>query len=332
MASSNTDHIHVGRDSWLFLKTGTNDILGQLERPEAMAELIWAWRSLVSNRERRLRALGIRYRHVVAPDKLVIYDNHLDGITIAPAASPAYRLLHAEPDLGPAWRRGPRALYADWRRRKRWRQTCIDLVAPMRAARDTADLYCRTDTHWSFDGCYLAYAEICRAFGTEPRADLRDRPFTPVDHDGDLGSAFDPPRRAPSRAYRIQRDAVRTYASPIVAAREKAGLLHTLHGGANVVYRNETAADPRRLALFGDSFSHVMPYMLTILLAETFREVHFVWSTSLDWSYIARTKPDLVLTEVAERFMAQLPDDSFSLDAYVQERFGAELAAQAGAP
>ena len=34
MASSNTDHIHVGRDGWLFLKTGTNDILGQFERPE----------------------------------------------------------------------------------------------------------------------------------------------------------------------------------------------------------------------------------------------------------------------------------------------------------
>ncbi|MER2198337.1 alginate O-acetyltransferase AlgX-related protein [Methylobacterium brachiatum] len=326
MASSNTDHIHVGRDGWLFLKTGTNDILGQFERPEETTDLIWSWRSLVATRERRLRALGIRYRHVVAPDKLLIYDDRLDGIAIAPEASPAYRLLHAEPPLGSRWRRGLTGLYADWRRRTRWRETCIDLVTPMRAARDASDLYCRTDTHWSFDGCYLAYAEICRAFGTEPRADLRERPFSQIDHDGDLGSAFDPPRRVPSRAYRIQQDAVRTYASPIVEAREKAGLLHTLHVGANVVYGNAKATDPRRLALFGDSFSHVMPYMLTILLAETFREVHFVWNTSLDWSYIDRAKPDLVLTEVAERFMAQLPDDSFSLDAYVQERFGAELA------
>ena len=329
MASSNTDHIHVGTDGWLFLKTGTNDILGQFERPEETTDLIWTWRSLVATRERRLRALGIRYRHVVAPDKLLIYDNHLDGLAIAPTASPAYRLLHAEPPLGNPWRRGLRGLWADRRRRKRWRETCIDLITPMRAGRDAADLYCRTDTHWSYDGCCLAYAEICRAFGAEPRADLRDRPFTAHDHDGDLGSAFDPRRGAPSRAYRIQQDAVRLYASPIVEAREKAGLLHTLHVGANVVYGNERATDPRRLVLFGDSFSHVMPYMLTILLAETFREVHFVWNTSLDWSYIARAKPDLVLTEVAERFMAQLPDDSFSLDAYVQERFGAELAAQA---
>ena len=46
MASSNTDHIHVGQDGWLFLKTGTNDVLGQYERPEETTELIWQWRSL----------------------------------------------------------------------------------------------------------------------------------------------------------------------------------------------------------------------------------------------------------------------------------------------
>lgn len=142
MISSTPDHIHVGQDGWLFLKTGTNDVLGQYERPEETTELIWQWRSLVSTRERRLRAQGILYRHVVAPEKLMIYDHRLDGLTIRPSASPAYRLLHSEPVPGRLL--GPIGLYAAWRRRKRWRQTCIDLVTPMRAQRDTADLYCRT--------------------------------------------------------------------------------------------------------------------------------------------------------------------------------------------
>lgn len=326
MAPRNTDHIHVGQDGWLFLKTGTNDVLGQYARPEETTELVWQWRSLIATRERRLRALGILYRHVVAPEKLMIYDHRLDGIAIRPEAAPAYRLLHGEPP----GRSGPLGLYAAWRRRRRWRATCIDLVTPMRAQRDAADLYCRTDTHWSFAGCYLAYAEICRALGAEPRADLRDRPAFETDHDGDLGSAFDPPRRARSRTVMIQQDAVRTYASPIVAARERAGLLHTLHVGAHVVYGNAAATDPRRVVLFGDSFSHVMPYMLTILLAETFAELHFVWSTSLDWAYITGVRPDIVLTEVAERFMVQLPDDTFSVEAYARERYGAELAAASG--
>ncbi|MCJ2020368.1 hypothetical protein MKK84_23540 [Methylobacterium sp. E-065] len=325
MAPNNTDHIHVGQDGWLFLKTGTNDVLGQYERPEETTELVWQWRSLIATRERRLRALGILYRHVVAPEKLMVYDHRLDGITIRPSASPAYRLLRNEPP--PRRLSSPFGLYAAWRRRRRWRETCIDLVTPLRAGRDATDLYCRTDTHWSFEGCYYAYAEICRALGAEPRADLRDRPSFETDHDGDLGSAFDPPRRARSRTVMIQQDAVRTYASPIVEMREKAGLLHTLHVGAHVVYGNAKATDPRRVVLFGDSFSHVMPYMLTILLAETFRELHFVWSTSLDWGYIEQVRPDIVLTEVAERFMVQLPDDTFSVEAYAEERFGAELAA-----
>ncbi|WP_267356126.1 MULTISPECIES: hypothetical protein [unclassified Methylobacterium] len=325
MAPNNTDHIHVGQDGWLFLKTGTNDVLGQYERPEETTELVWQWRSLIATRERRLRALGILYRHVVAPEKLMVYDHRLDGITIRPSASPAYRLLHNEPP--PRRLSSPFGLYAAWRRRRRWRETCIDLVTPLRAGRDATDLYCRTDTHWSFEGCHYAYAEICRALGAEPRADLRDRPSFETDHDGDLGSAFDPLRRARSRTVMIQQDAVRTYASPIVETREKAGLLHTLHVGAHVVYGNARATDPRRVVLFGDSFSHVMPYMLTILLAETFRELHFVWSMSLDWGYIEQVRPDIVLTEVAERFMVQLPDDTFSVEAYAEERFGAELAA-----
>jgi hypothetical protein len=325
MASSNTDHIHVGKDGWLFLKTGTNDVLGQYERPEETTGLVWQWRSLVATRARRLRAMGILYRHVVAPEKLMVYDHRLDGLAITPTASPAYRLYHCEPPAG--GRRGLGALYRAWRRRRGWRKTCIDLVAPMRAARDDAELYCRTDTHWSFDGCYLAYAAICAALGTPPLAALRDRPSIETDHDGDLGSAFDPPRRARSRTVLMQQDSARTYASPIVVARERAGLLHTLHVGAHVIYGNARATDPRCLVLFGDSFAHVMPYMLTIMLAETFREVHFIWSTSLDWSYIARVRPDIVLSEVAERFMVQVPDDSFSVEGYARERFGAELAA-----
>ena len=50
MASSTPEHIHVGQDGWLFLKTGTNDVLGQYERPEETTELVWQWRSLVATR------------------------------------------------------------------------------------------------------------------------------------------------------------------------------------------------------------------------------------------------------------------------------------------
>jgi hypothetical protein len=56
------------------------------------------------------------------------------------------------------------------------------------------------------------------------------------------------------------------------------------------------------------------------MLAETFREVHFVWSVYLDLDYIAKHDPDIVLSEIVERFMPSVPNDSFDLDQYALKK------------
>jgi len=160
----------------------------------------------------------------------------------------------------------------------------------------------------------------------KPREDFAERPAVEDVLHGDLGIVFEPPRPELSTFYALQRDAVRTYASPIVLAREATGQAHSLHVGAHVVFRNETSdADPRRVLVFGDSYSHFAGQMLTVMLAETFREVDFVWSTSIDWGYVERTKPDVLITEVAERFMWQAPDDQFEVEGYTNELYDEEL-------
>jgi len=73
-----------------------------------------------------------------------------------------------------------------------------------------------------------------------------------------------------------------------------------------------------------------MPYMLTILLAKTLRELHVPWSTSLDWASIEGVRPDIVVTEGAERFMIPVPDDTVPVERDAQERYGTELAAARG--
>jgi len=52
---------------------------------------------------------------------------------------------------------------------------------------------------------------------------------------------------------------------------------------------------------------------LTGMLAETAREVEFIWSSNLDWAYIKRARPDVVIYELAERFMTIVPNDRLSL-------------------
>ncbi|MFD0937781.1 hypothetical protein ACFQ12_21690, partial [Methylobacterium trifolii] len=112
------------------------------------------------------------------------------------------------------------------------------------------------------------------------------------------------------------RDAVRVETGPLLAAYEAAGRARDLHVGAHAVYRNASpAADPRRVVLFGDSYAHFAPILLTGLLAESFSEVHFVWSSSFDWGYVERVAPDILLFELAERFLARLPADDFDVAA-----------------
>ena len=214
------------------------------------------------------------------------------------------------------------------RRRSRWRATLIDLVAPLRRARDRKQLYFRTDSHWCFGGLELAYFTICRALSARPVKDFGGREMREhAAFSGDLGAACTPHVAEPATFWYVQRDARKIYASPITRLREKTGKIMSLHTGAHVVYRNDRPNDPRTLILFGDSYSHVEPVMLTIMLAETFREVHFIWSTSIDWSYVDRVKPDILLTEMAERFLARIPNDEFNLGDYMHDRYGAELRA-----
>lgn len=293
-----TDMVHLGRDGWLFLTGGTNRVREQYRASLPVAWRLWRWRRLIEARTARAAAAGLRAFHVVVPEKLSIYEDRLDGLALDPALSPARRL-------------GARLA------RSRVAGSWIDLVGPLRAARDAEPpLYLRTDTHWSQEGCRLAFGEIMRAMGAVPPADLAGRPFH--DHDGvrDLGAKLDPPVRETMRVREVQRDAVRVFANPLVEGHEARGTAADLHVGAHVVFRNESpAADPRTLMLFGDSCSHFHPIFLTGLLAESFRELHFVWSANLDWAYIERVRPHLLLVEVAERFLARVPTDRFDVAA-----------------
>ncbi|MDB5590089.1 hypothetical protein [Enterovirga sp.] len=309
-----------GRDGWLFLVGGNNDVAAQFRETELTTNLVQMWRQAVIARLRRARRLGMAYRHIVVPEKLTVYDDRLPELGIDVRLSPFVR-LRASFFRRPAVWRGPRA-FAD---AVLGRRACLDLVGAMRARRSAEDLYFRTDTHWTLPGVRVAYRALCRALGARPRRDFVERPCREMEFAGDLGTKFEPHRTERVRRYSLQRDAVRIYANPIVEARETLGQADTLHGGSHMVYRNEAPdADPRRIVLFGDSQAQTG---LTIMLAETFREVHFIWSPAVDWGYVERVRPDVLLTEIAERFMMQLPDDTFDLDSYVQRRFGEELAA-----
>lgn len=152
-----------------------------------------------------------------------------------------------------------------------------------------------------------------------PRDDIAARRLREtLTYSGDLGTKRDPPAFEAAEGCRFESRARRVHANALIAHYEALGRPWEAHIGAHAIFRNDDArADPRRLVVFGDSYcqhSSVSPVAtLTPFLADTFREVHFLWSTSVDWAYLADLRPDFVLGEVAERFMIDLPPRGFRI-------------------
>lgn len=289
--------VHADRDGWLFLVGGTNRVRTQYRAGARNAWRLLLWRLLVARRAARARALGLRYLHAVVPEKVTVYADRFPGLGLDGRLSPARRLgAHLPPAIH------------------------VDLVGALRAARDDGpELYFRTDSHWTHDGCLVGYRAICRAIGIAPREDLADRPFTEAEMVRDLGSKLVPPRTEVARYYTYLRDAERAHTGGLLAAHEAAGRAEALHVGAHAIFRNARAPSALRLVLFGDSCSHFGPFALTAMLAETVAELHFVWSASLDWGLIERLRPDVLLFQMAERFMARVPKDRFDLEVHGAE-------------
>jgi hypothetical protein len=87
-----------------------------------------------------------------------------------------------------------------------------------------------------------------------------------------------------------------------------------VHVGSQVAYKNDSAAAAdKKIVIFGDSYASQRPDALTAMLAETVHDVEFIWSSNLDWVYIKRARPDVVIYELAERFMTIVPNDRLSL-------------------
>jgi len=162
--------------------------------------------------------------------------------------------------------------------------------------------------------------------GVKPNTDLLQYPYSEGPVLFDLGAKLEEPIKETARFYQLTQHSQRSYANTMVRFKEDQGLINeaNLHVGSSVIYRNnaENAID-KCIMLFGDSFSEYRNHLLTGMLAETFREVHFIWNGSIDYKYVDRIQPDVVITELAERFMTRIPDDRFDVQGFAADRLAA---------
>lgn len=296
------DGVLVGGDGWLFLVEGSNEVLSYYTDPMFFdGEKVEGWVNLLGGRAGKFEKRDIPYFHFFVPDKITLYAEYID------MPLPVFEHHPIE------------QITTHLRGKPYW----LDVTAAMSERKLTHSVYLRTDTHWSIQGCYCAYEEICRKLSVAPDVSILDRPHGTTTMALDLGGRLTPKILEEVSFYHILWKSKRVYVNRMIQYNEQFGLENgaPVFNGCHAIYRNDDpSADPRAVGLFGDSFCEFRPTQLTAMLAETFREVHFFWSPSIDFEYVLANRLDIVISEMAERFARLVPSDNGSLLSVADDR------------
>ncbi len=307
---NDTPDVMEGLDGWLFLSGGPNNPMDYYTGKKVFDDsLVAAWHALLKTRYTRLQRSGIQYLHLFVPNKLTLYPEFTTVDINCAAGTPIRAFMRSMKKVADS----------------PYSACILDPTPYLSKQKLKYDLFYKTDTHWNAYGCYCAYQLICSALGVKQNTSLLTRNFSEGPCLFDLGGKMNPPRKETIRNFHFIKDSVRVFANELVIYKEKNRLENEggLHVGSNVVYRNDKAENEQKVVLFGDSFSEYRTSLLTGMLAETFSELHFVWSSAVDYDYIETHKPDIVITQLVERFMPIVPADQLNLNRYVKQKMSA---------
>lgn len=303
--------VFEGDDGHLFLVGGSNDVAHLFSESDHNLQLICsAWKTLLTSRKRAATDRGIKYLHCFVPDKLSILRTKALAVT-AQMRFPA-EILEESDDA-------------------ELRGILVPLTKYLRKQAGNYEVFHRTDTHWTVEGCFSAYQMLCSYMVIPQKADLITRNAPAREGSWDLGSKLTPKRFETIRFGRFGIGASRVEANDIVTARETAQVPNDLllHVGSIVEYRNERHPLAKvRMLVFGDSFFEYRPHMLTGMFAETVDVVMFVWSAAIDWKLVDEFKPDILLTEIAERFVRVIPMDDIDIRRHATNKLQSVLRSQ----
>ena len=151
----------------------------------------------------------------------------------------------------------------------------------------------------------------------------------------DLGGRIDPMPWETVRTYDFLHSARRTSVDRVTRYLDDLQYRGLVHVGSRARSENPAASNPQRAMLIGDSYALPSATRLTGMMAETFRSLEFVWSNSVDWRAIRWRRPDIVICEIAERFLMLPPKDGLSwtlLERKLAQKARKIRAGRAGSP
>ena len=271
----------IGLNGWLYYRAEKSIEYFRGTNPFTPEELD-TWVRVLRARRDWLKARGIKYVLIIAPNKHTIYPEHMPrSLTRVSDRSRWDALIAAL--------KGPDGV------------DVIDLRPALRRAKRSRPTYFKTDTHWNEYGAFVACQEIVRHLRTH-FPDLRTRSLDEyrIDEspfpDGDLAKMIRSP--FPYRDSKLR-------LIPRSGGERKRIALSQLHGaesGRETIVTNPNPALPRTVILHDSFMSSLAPFLSEHWSRARYRSTH-VLSTKM----IEEEKPAIVIQELVERVLSREP-------------------------
>ena len=264
-----------GRDGWLFY-ADDGAMEDYAEAPPFTDAELELWRHTLQDTSDWLRAQGIAYVFVIAPDKHVVYPEYMPNTIRRTAVSRIDQLVS--------------------HLRQHSTVRVVDLRPALFAAKARERLYHRTDTHWNDRGAFVGYESIIEALTADvPALQHRSR------------SAFEP---------RVVRTAGLDLAGMLglteVLSEEDlllvpkrpatARILEPQNPNQRLAHARIVTEAPRgpRAVVFMDSFGPgLVPF-----LSEDFSRVVYLWQGNVDLQIVQQERPQVVIQEWVGRALS----------------------------
>jgi len=259
----------AGKNGWLFYAED-GSLEDWIQTAPFPQEELADWTDTLLRRRAFLTRRGIPYLFVIAPDKQMVYPEHM------PDTLQRLRQDYRVDQLMAHMRR----VAPDFE--------MLDLRVPLQRAKGNELLYHRFDTHWNDRGALVAYQAIARALQRwfPALTPLQRGDFTtdPAVVSGDkttmLGLADEGKGRMPGLVLR------RGAGFRVVAPRRP----DPYGEDPILIIEHEDRSLPRAI-VYRDSFgARLIPY-----LSEHFSHVEYYWQNELDYEEIERQHPDVVI-------------------------------------
>jgi hypothetical protein len=264
-----------GRDGWLFY-ADDGAMADYAEAPPFTGAELELWRHTLQDINDWLRAQGIAYVFVIAPDKHVVYPEYMPDTIRRAAVSRIDQLvsyLHQHSTV-----------------------RVVDLRPALFAAKDHERLYHRTDTHWNDRGAFVGYETIINALAEEFPA-LQHRSRSEFEPRIERSPGLDLAGMLGLTEVLSEEDLVLVPRHPI------ARILEPQHPNRRLTHGRIVTEAPNhgpRVLMFMDSFGPA----LVPFLSEDFSRAVYLWQDNIDPQVVQQERPQVVIHEWVGRALS----------------------------